>query len=160
MFFLQKNYIASVEAFSKAVHPLSGDPKKYEGWANLGDALLWLPDRKTEARQAYEKAIELLAPILAIEVNHETLLSRMALYSARIGDKKNSQEMINRTMALGSKSPDVWFRLGLTNELNQQRLPAIQALKNAMHFGFPLSLIEAEPDLVALRKDANFIGRK
>ena len=65
MLFAQGDYPGAVAAFQHAVSPQKGNPGNYLGWANLADALLWIPGRAGEAQQAYARARALLAPRLA-----------------------------------------------------------------------------------------------
>jgi serine/threonine-protein kinase len=154
--FLRGDYVGAADAFENAVSPLHGDPGSYFKWANLGDALLWIPGRAQEARQAYDKARRLLAPRLARAPKDVVLVSRMSLYTARAGDKTSAFNLVERAVNLAPDSADVQFRAGLTYELLGKRASALAAITRALHLGYPLKYIEAEPDLVALRRDPNY----
>jgi hypothetical protein len=52
--------------------------------------------------------------------------------------------------------PDVQFRAALSYELLHHRDLALQALAQAKHDGYPAGAIDAEPDFVALRRDARY----
>ncbi len=155
--FLRGDYVAAATAFELAVSPDKGNPVDYLGWANLADTLLWIPGRKDEARQAYDKARLLLAPRLARNPNDTTLVSRMGLYAARSGSKDRAQELIQKSMALAPKDPSVHFRAALAYEVLGNRAEALKAILKAKEFGYPISLIESEPDLLALRRDAGYV---
>jgi len=152
--FIKGDYLAAVEAFQQAVSNDKGNPNNYFGWANLADTLLWIPSRKVEAQTAYAKAIELLQPRLDRSPNDVTLMSRMGLYSARVGNKSKSEELIKHSIELAPKSGDIHFRAGLAYELLDNRPLALDAIHKALELGYPVKLIEAEPDLLALRRDA------
>ncbi len=151
--FLRGDYVGAADAFENAVSPVHGDPGSYFKWANLGDTLLWIPGRAQEARQAYDKARRLLAPRLERAPNDVVLVSRMALYTARAGDKTDARTLAARAVKLAPDSADVQFRAGLTYELLGQRTLALAAISKALTLGYPLKYVEAEPDLVALRRD-------
>jgi serine/threonine-protein kinase len=151
--FVRGDYVGAADAFENAVTPPRGDPGSYLNWANLGDTLLWIPGRAQEARLAYDKARRLLAPRLERAPNDVLLASRMGLYSARAGEKTSAMELAGRAVMLAPDSADVQFRAGLTYELVGQRTLALQAIANALHLGYPLKLIESEPNLVSLRRD-------
>lgn len=157
--FLRGDYVAAAAAFELAVSPDKGNPKDYLGWANLADTLLWIPGRKEEARLAYDKARQLLAPRLVRNPNEITLVSRMGLYAARSGSKASAQELIQKSMMLAPKDPSVYFRAGLAYELLGNRIEALKAISHAKEFGYPSSLIESEPDLLALRRDARYVQK-
>ena len=154
--FLRGDYVGAAAAFKDAVSPTRGNPGAYLNWANLADTLLWIPGRRDEARQAYDKARRLLAPRLERAPNDVLLVSRMGLYAARAGDADQALALTARAITLAPAGPDVQFRAGLAYELLGRRKLALDALARALQLGFPLKFIEAEPDLVALRRDPGY----
>jgi eukaryotic-like serine/threonine-protein kinase len=156
--FARGDYLAAARAFENAVAPDKGNPADYLGWANLADTLLWIPGREAEAKLAYEKARQLLAPRLARRKNDITLLSRMALYAARTGNKPEAQALMTQALLLAPNAPDLHFRAGLAYELLGNRKMALVAIAKAKSLGYPIKLIEAEPDLVALRRDPGYFN--
>jgi serine/threonine-protein kinase len=157
--FQRGDYVGAASAFERAVTPPAGSPNRYLGWANLGDTLLWIPGREAQARAAYARARELLAPQLARAPGDVTLLSRMGLYAARSGDGAAAMDMTARALAMAPNSPDVHFRAGLAYELLHHRELALAALAQAKRLGYPAGAIDAEPDFVALRRDARYQSR-
>lgn len=151
--FLRNDYVGAAAAFENAVSPTRGAPGEYLNWANLADTLLWIPGREQQARAAYDKARHLLAPRLESAPKDVSLVSRMGLYAARAGDKTQARTLMARALQLGPDSADVQFRAGLAYELLGDRVQAIQAISQALHLGYPVKYVEAEPDLVALRRD-------
>lgn len=154
--FMRGDYVGAADAFKNAVSPPHGDPSLYLNWANLGDALLWIPGRAAEAREAYEKARRLLAPRLERAPNDVLLVSRMGLYSARVGDSSRALDLASRAIALSPESADIQFRAGLSYELMGKRALALEAINKAVRHGYPRKYVEAEPDLVALRRDQGY----
>jgi serine/threonine-protein kinase len=154
--FMRGDYVGAADAFKNAVSPTHGDPRSYINWANLGDTLLWIPGRAVEARQAYDKARQLLTPRLERAPNDVLLVSRMGLYSARTGDTTRALELNARAIALSPDSADIQFRAGLSYELLGKRSLALAAISKALLLGYPLKYIETEPDLVALRSDPGY----
>lgn len=154
--FSRANYVAAAQAFENAVSSEKGSPNDYLKWANLADALRWIPGREQSAREAYERAIQLAAPMLERMPNDPTLLSRTALYHARESDKQAALTLINQAVEHGHKSPEVHFRAALINELTGNRELALNELKEAKTLGYPSNLIESEPDLIELRRDQRY----
>jgi serine/threonine-protein kinase len=154
--FQRGDYVGAASAFERAVTPPAGRPNSYLNWANLGDTLLWIPGREAEARSAYAKAKELLAPRLARAPGNVTWLSRMGLYAARSGDGDGAMQMTAKALAMAPKNADAHFRAALAYELLHHRELALDALAQAKRLGYPASAIEAEPDFVALRRDARY----
>eukprot|EP01034_Spumella_vulgaris_P041851 gene41851-51873_t len=93
--FARGDYVSAADAFERAVTPPAGNPNSYLRWANLGDALLWIPGRTSHAREAYQKALKLLEPNLQHAPQDATLMSRMGLYSVRAGDTKRAIELLS-----------------------------------------------------------------
>lgn len=150
--FVRGDYVGAAASFEAAVSPTKGNPNSHLAWANLADTLLWIPGREAEAKNAYRKARDLLTPLLGRRKDDVTLISRMALYSARLGDHSQTKPLLVRVMALAPKSASVHFRAGLAYELLGERDAAIAALTKAVELGYPLKLIQAEPDLLDLRR--------
>lgn len=156
--FLRGDYVGAAAAFENAVSPQKGNPADYLLWANLADTLLWIPGREQQARQAYDKARTLLAPRLAKAPNDATLVSRMGLYTARAGHKADALPLLQRALQLAPKSADVHFRAGLAYELIGQRSAALAEIAQAQALGYPAKFIEAEPDLIGLRRDSRYVA--
>lgn len=156
LLFTRGDYLSAAAAFENAVSPTKGNPGNYLAWANLADALLWIPGRGDDAKKAYDKARHLLAPRLANAPNDVLLLSRMGLYLARTGDKAGTKDLMERAIGLAPNSLDVHFRAGLAFELTGNRARAIEEIVKARALHYPVKLIDAEPDLLALRRDPSY----
>lgn len=154
--FLRQDYLGAAAAFENAVSPTRGNCANYANWANLGDTLNWIPGREQQARAAYDKARALLAPQLQRAPNDVLLVSRMGLYAARSGAAQQALGLSARALQLAPNSADVQFRAALTYELLGRREVALLAIANARRLGYPAKFIEAEPDLVALRRDQHY----
>jgi len=154
--FQRGDYVGAASAYERAVTPPAGNPNNYLNWANLGDTLMWIPGRQKQARDAYRKARQLLAPRLTRAPGDATLLSRMGLYAARSDDANEAMELTKKALAAVSDSPEVQFRAALVYELLHHRELALQALGQAKRFGYPAAAIDAEPDFVALRRDPRY----
>jgi serine/threonine-protein kinase len=154
--FLRGDYGGAVDAFRQAVTPPAGNPNNYLAWANLADALMWIPGRAGQARDAYGKARQLLAVRLLRTPDDVALVSRMSLYSARVGAAGESVALLKRAVQLAPTDAYVHFRAGLAYELLGRRAAALAEIADARSRGYPVSKIEAEPDLVSLRHDARY----
>ena len=155
--FQRADYVGAARAFELAVSPDKGKPDSYLYWANLGDALLWLPGRAEDARKAYARAIDLLEPRLKRTPNDVNLTSRMGLYSARVGNKERAAALSRQALGMAPDNADVRFRAALAFELGGDRTAALAEIAAARRLGFPLNFIEAEPDLAALRRDPQYL---
>lgn len=154
--FQRGDYVAAARSFELAVSPDKGNPEYYLSWANLADTLLWIPGRRAEAAQAYQKAIALLAPRLEKRPNDVLLVSRMGLYAARSGQAAQAKSLAARALALAPSNAQVQFRAAFSYELVGDRVAALQAIRQAKALGYPEKFIETEPDLLALRRDPRY----
>jgi eukaryotic-like serine/threonine-protein kinase len=154
--FLRGDYLGAAAAFENAVSPTHGAPGNYLNWANLGDTLRWLPGREQQARRAYDKARQLLAPRLQRSPDDIVLVSRMGLYAARAGNRSEAMKLMHRAILMAPGSADVQFRAGLAYELLGERALALTAINAARRLRYPDKFIEAEPDLLSLRRDPGY----
>lgn len=153
--FKRGDYARAARAFEQAASGARGNPNDYLKWANLADTLTWIPGRADEARRAYQRAMRLLAPLAERYPDDPTFLSRMGLYAAHIKDD-SALEWIARGIKRAPDSPDVRFRAAVASELAGRRDLAMTHLGHAMQAGYPVKLIESEPNLIALRRDARY----
>ncbi|MEM4986089.1 protein kinase [Collimonas sp. H4R21] len=155
--FMREDYVGAVTAFEAAVSAAKGNPSDYLGWADLGDSLLWIPGREAEARASYQHAINLLSPRLVRMPNNKEMLSQMALYLARIGNRSECETLLRQVLKLAPDSASVQFRAGLAYELTGNRSSALEAIARARQLGYPAKFIETTPELVALRRDPRYL---
>jgi tetratricopeptide (TPR) repeat protein len=156
--FMRADYVGAVAAFQAAVSGDKGNPNDYLGWANLGDAQLWIPGREADARSSYQRAIDLLSPRLARAPDNDKMVSQMALYYARVGNRSESELLLQRALKLGPDDAYVHFRAGMAYELIGNRASALEAIARARKLGHPLKFIESAPELVALRRDPRYVA--
>jgi serine/threonine-protein kinase len=156
--FARGDYVGAAAAFERAVSAARGGPNDFLRWANLADTLRWIPGRQQESRQAYQRAVKLLAPMLERKKDDATFLSRMGLYLAHLDPPGAALAWITRAAAIAPASPDVQFRAAVASELAGARTAAIGHLLRAKALGYPAGLIDSEPDLVALRRDPHYIS--
>jgi len=151
------DYVGAVAAFESAVSGDKGNPNDDVGWAKLADTLSWLPGRSEAANKAYDKARALLQIRLNQSPSNVDLLSRMALYAAKLGDNTESLSKLQRVIALAPDNPEVQFRAAVSYEILGKRNEALSALAKARHLGYSSKLIEAEPELLVLRRDPKYL---
>jgi tetratricopeptide (TPR) repeat protein len=131
-------------------------PSSYLAWANLAAALDAQPGKKAEAREAYQKAIELGGATLQRTPKDAVLMANLASYQAALGNRAAAVPGIRRALALAPDSPDVARRAAETYELLKQRDEALHWVEQALRLGYALSQIQANPDLAELRRDPRY----
>ena len=154
--FARADYQGAADAFARAVADRGGNPNQYLGWANLGDALRWLPGREVDARHAYQRATQLLAPKAVDAPHNAAFLSRLGLYYARLGEPVQSVAWTARALAEAPNNAEVRFRAAMASEMAGRRQEAIDHLLAARSLKYPANLIESEPDFIALRRDPRY----
>lgn len=154
--FARGRYGEAADAFERALSDADGSPNDYLKWANLADALRWLPGREAEANAAYAHALRMAQALLGERPDSATLNSRAALYAAKLGRAAESARWAGRALARGGDDREVRFRLGMAAELGGRRGDALTHLRRALALGYPPQLIDTEPDLRALRRDRDY----
>ena len=154
--FARGRYAEAVAAFESALSDERGSPNDYLKWANLADALRQVPEREAEAHAAYARALQLLTPLLRPGSGDAQRFSRAALYAARLGQRELARQHLAEAERAEPGDADFWFRALLVAEALDQRDAALGYLDAALAAGYPRHLIETEPELLGLRRDARF----
>lgn len=154
--FSRGDYIGAAKAFEHAVSSSKGNSIAYLRWANLADTLRWIPGRERDSQQAYRKAAALIKPLIERAPQDSTLISRMGLYAAKLGDKLTASLLSKKAVEIKPLNADIRFRAAIAYEITGQRDAALAELTSAQQLGYPTKLIGTEPDLLALRGDPRF----
>lgn len=149
-------YDDAVPVLEQAVELSREQRHAYLIWGNLGDARRWTPARATDARPAYEKAIQLALTQLDATPDDAVLVSQLAVYYAKAGKLPDADRQIRRALALQPRDPAVLYRSALVYELAKKRTQSLAALNSAVSAGYSVSFIDREPELAALRSDASY----
>ena len=80
----------------------------------------------------------------------------LALYLAKIGDKKSALAEIGRIDKAAQTDAEVLFRLAVVHELCGERDHALSALAGSLKAGYGVGEIKNEPELIALRADPRY----
>jgi serine/threonine-protein kinase len=151
--FFQGRYADAVDAFEKAVELGANNPLY---WGNLGDGYRWAPGRRGEAAAAYRRATDLIAQDLAKRPHDVDLLSRQALYLAKMGGRDEARRALQGLDGDASLTAQMLYRLTVVNELLGDRSGALAALERALKAGYPVADLAREPEFTALRADARY----
>jgi eukaryotic-like serine/threonine-protein kinase len=155
LYFAQGLYPQAAQIFEQALE-LPGGANSYLLWGNLGDACRFLPAGGARAREAYSRALQLLADPLRATPRDSTLLSRRAVYLAKRGDCGSALAAGGEIERLAQKDATAQFRLVVADEVCGRRDAALVVLERALHNGFPLSEAQRDPELLALRGDVRY----
>jgi serine/threonine-protein kinase len=153
--FAQGLYPQAAQAYEKALE-LPGGANDYRIWGNLGDSCRFLPEGGSRAREAYTRALQLLADPLRAAPRDATLLSRRTLYLAKRGDCGPALAASGDIERLAQKDAAAQYRLVAADEVCGRREPALAMLERALHNGYPLADVQRDPELLALRGDVRY----
>lgn len=154
--FARGDYHAAAAAFEHAVSSSQGSPNQYLQWANLADTLRWIPGREDASRQAYQQAADLLQPRLERAPSDITFKSRMGLYRAKLGQHAVALRWTRDALLAAPANADVHFRAAVAYEISGDTESAVTELIQARTLGYPVNLIDTEPDLLAVRRHARY----
>lgn len=155
LYFAQGLYPQAAQAYEQALE-LPGGANDYLFWGNLGDACRFLPEGGARAREAYSRALQLLADRLRATPQDATLLSRRALYLAKRGDCKPALAASGEIERLARKDGAGQYRIVVADEVCGRREPALAMLEKALHNGYSLAEVQRDPELLALRGDVRY----
>jgi serine/threonine-protein kinase len=145
----QAEYLQSAEAYEKA---LKMNDRDYRPWGGLASAYLaaGLPDK---ARPALQQAIGLAEDEVLRKPNDATILSYIASYYAKLGNRERATSRIDTALALAPGEPRVLYMAALTYEVLGDRAAALKWLKAALGKGYSVASVKQDPDLRKLRED-------
>ena len=124
-------------------------------WGNLGDAYRRIPGLEAEARTAYARAAAIARDKLKLNARNGYMIMSLARYEALLGKKAEALTEIGRARALLADNSVVLETAVQVYELVGDRDRALEALAGLVEGG-SAELIEANPDLAALRADPRY----
>lgn len=140
------NYLRAYEMFQKAVELT---PNDYRIVGNLADPCRLIGDT-CDADGYYKQALELSAEQMRIDPDDAVSFAFSSVYQARLGDFPEAERSIRRAEQRDATNLEVLLATGIAWHIIGNRERAIEALTRAIDAGYPLALIEADPDLSAL----------
>ena len=137
-----KRFADGAIAYEKAIEL---NPQQFITWGNLGEAQYY-EGRKSEALQAYRKAVELATEQLKVNPRDPDVLSNLANYHSVLGDRDLAMLYLKQALQYGDKDKDIFIdAASVYNHLGETG-PAIQWIGKAVHEGYPLSKIRGMPE--------------
>lgn len=138
----------SVEMFRKSIR-LS--PDDYRLYVNLADALKQLPGNEGEVSEVCHFAIDLVKrQYVAVEYSSE-IYKFLSVAYFHIGEQEKSEEFIAKAAELSPRNIEVLFARLRIFVLGGKLEEAYSLLESLIENGYPVSLIEADPDFELLR---------
>lgn len=157
--FLQKDFNTAIVAWQKAVSPIGGNPGDYAAWKDLGNALRFIPDKRTESIQAFVEAQKLLEPRLSRRPNDFGLIINMINISYYLGQIQKARELTDRALSVFPKNNAFYIWSALIYDKSGMRKEAVKEILIAESLGTTSSVIENDPDFSELIKDPLYVKR-
>jgi tetratricopeptide (TPR) repeat protein len=149
VYFYMRDYSDSAESVEQA---LKIDPKDWLNWGNLGDALIQIPERRAEAKSAYQKAIELAELRLDVNPRDAFTLAFTADYYAMLDQKPEAIKRLIRALDAAPSDPEVLFRAAILYNHFEDTPKTLDFLTKSVAVGYSRTVIRDTPDFDQLKK--------
>jgi len=152
-YFLMHRFPEAITAQEQAVRLDEGN---WENWGNLGDALYWSPDRRTQADAKYKQAISIAASKVQVNPKDARVLVYLANYSAMVGERQAAVRYLLRALEVAPSDSEILFRAAVVYSHFNQTALALSYLKKAVDAGYSRAVIKDSPDFEALQQNPQF----
>ncbi len=146
-------FAEAAEAFRKSI---ARTPKSASLWANLGDALVLLPGKAGEAKDAFAEAIRLGKDALSVNPASGKTLRVLGRASARSGNVADAQRWLDEAVKAEPANPDNHLLAAILAHVRGDDAKAVEAVRLAVAAGFNPLLLGSEPAFGPLLKDPSF----
>lgn len=151
--FFQRRFAESAAAYEQAVKLGSRD---WLVWGNLGDSYCFLSGKRTQADEAYRKALSLGELGLQVNAKDAALLGYMAYYHAMLNEKEKAQACEKQALAVAPRDPELLFNLALAHSRLGETGHTLDWLKRALAAGYSRATVRDTPLLDNLRNTQGF----
>ncbi len=138
------------DAASAFDHATEMAPGNHLFWMNLGDALRWSEKRKSEAVDAYLKAVALSREAIGRDPGNANAHAVAAASYAKLGESEPARDFMSRAVALGPDDPDILLLASVTAHIAGRDEEAGELLARAIAAGASAEIVRREPELAAL----------
>ena len=142
------------EAVTALENALVIEDTDWLAWGNLGYVYSWMEGRSEEARQAFNRAIELGEEQRRQEPRDPFYLSYLALYYAKLGNRELALQRIESALSLAPNVGEILATAAETHELLGNREQALSYVQAALNQNFPAQQFQRNPEFDALITDA------
>jgi serine/threonine protein kinase/tetratricopeptide (TPR) repeat protein len=143
VYFYMRRYPDSAQSLQQA---LKLDPTDWQNWGNLGDTLFQIPTRRAEAKQAYQKAIDLARTRLDVNPKDSYVLAFSADYYAMLDQERTAKEQLERALQIAPNDPDVLFRAAILYNHFGDKEKTLDFLNRSIAAGYSRTVIRDTPD--------------
>lgn len=144
------------EALRSARRAVELDPSEDQYWLELGDCYSEMGGHRSEARQAYLRALKAAEDKLKSSSDGSTLML-LALYRLKAGVAGSPGESMAKAESMGATDPDSRLCKLRILELTGQRAAALDILTACLRAGVTVFQVDFIPDLKSLRGDPRYL---
>jgi len=152
-YFYMRRYAESAESLKEA---LKLDPNDGQNWGNLADTLIQIPERSAEAREAYQKAIDLSNARLEVNPRDANVLAACADYYGMLDQSEKAKDYLARALHVSPNDPDVLFRAAILYNHFGKKEETLDFLSKSISAGCPRTVIRDTPDFDHLKGDIHY----
>jgi serine/threonine-protein kinase len=125
---------------------------------NLADTYERIPGRSQAARDTFARGLARAEAELQRQPTHTGVLSRAALFQAKLGRRAAAADLIRRAREANPQSGSAFWFLARAAEVEGDRTSAIEFARQAMQKGYTAEDLKIEPDLSRLSSDPRWQG--
>nr|WP_255654535.1 tetratricopeptide repeat protein [Alishewanella maricola] len=152
------DYLQAEQFYRQA---LAVSPADYTIWTNLADVLDVQADRQQEALGLYQRALSLAQGNLVINAQAQPLLSQISRLQAELQQCEQAFDTEQQLLVSNLTDFYVFYDLAIANFTCQRALQGITYLQQAIDFGYPASLVAADPKIpheISSRRSGNAVS--
>lgn len=153
LYYYRGRYADAVVMNESALNYEKNDPWL---WGNLADACFFVPGYEEKSRPAYAQAIMLAERSLLGDRGNYGLRSSLAVYLAKIGEKRRARTEIEEALKGRPSDPTIILKSIIVFELTGDRDKALQALRKYLELKGPMEEVLKDPFLTSLRRTTVF----
>jgi serine/threonine protein kinase/tetratricopeptide (TPR) repeat protein len=129
----------------------------YVTWGNLADAYYYSNSNRSQAAEAYTKAISLAKIRLEIDPNDAAALADVSTYYAALNNRDEAFHYLNRAFkASPPNNPDLLFAAAMVHEQFGETDASLAFLGKSLIAGYSPSIIASTPSLRNLHSNPTF----
>jgi serine/threonine-protein kinase len=152
-YYVRGDYAEAARMYEQALKLNEGD---YTVWGYLAAAYHW-SGQQAAADSTFRRAIDMAETHLAdVNPDDPAAHAELASYHAMLGQEAEARAHAARALDLAPREATVLYTVGHAYEQVGQRERALDLLGQAVAAGQPLSDLQQEPGLQALREDPRF----
>ena len=131
-------------------------PNDYRMWGNLADAYSYTDDMNSAAGVAYKRAIRLGEEKLGVNSKDALIISDVAYYYSRIGNRSKAMEMSAKAASGAPDEMYVHYNSALIHAQFGESDAALTALERAVELEYQRELLPIDPAFADLRDEERF----